>query len=218
MSPRRAFSLIELLVVIGIMAVLMGLLFPALRNVRLDGQRIKCAAQLHQLGIALVAYSSNFKGALPAWSSWQVAGGGPKGDGTGEDAPGPGWTEELAPYFASPTSGRAGQVYNCPSFPVEYPINYFLAARWSNLSGRQNMSFGDIRLSSQFVLSGDCTGPSLYGVPFGTRIFTTNDCDKDDAVAPALIFFGEPGGRNIHRGGTTCSSAIHMSRWRRNST
>jgi hypothetical protein len=57
-------------------------------------------------------------------------------------------------------------------------------------------------MSSYFVLSGDCTGRSLYPLPFGDRDFTTADCDKDDAVAPALTFATDPGGGlTVHRGG-----------------
>jgi prepilin-type N-terminal cleavage/methylation domain-containing protein/prepilin-type processing-associated H-X9-DG protein len=192
-SRRRGFSLVELLVVIGIISVLIGMLLPAVHAAQERARTTRCTEQLQQLGVALNNYASNNHGALPTWSSWQVAG----GDGTGDDAPGPGWTEELAPYFASPLS----QVYDCPGFPQDYPINYFLSSRWCHARGRTNIRLSDIKLSSEFVLSGDCTGPMLYRLPFGLRPFTTNDCDKDDAVDPALLFFGDPGGFNAHHGG-----------------
>src|SRR4051812_39144710 len=62
---RKAFTLVELLVVIGIIAVLVGILLPALNKARSSAQKIKCAAQLRNLGQAFVLYANANKGKLP---------------------------------------------------------------------------------------------------------------------------------------------------------
>ena len=59
------FSLVELLVVIGIIAVLIGLLLPALNRAREQSKRTQCLSNLHQLGIAIHGYASDYKGRIP---------------------------------------------------------------------------------------------------------------------------------------------------------
>jgi len=64
-ARNGAFTLVELLVVIGIIAILMSVLFPALQKVREQSIRTECAAYMRQWGQALSAYGAQNKGYFP---------------------------------------------------------------------------------------------------------------------------------------------------------
>src|SRR3954454_19933994 len=60
-----AFTLVELLVVIGIIAVLISILLPTLANAREAANRAACLSNLHQIGIMLNMYANQNRGKVP---------------------------------------------------------------------------------------------------------------------------------------------------------
>ncbi|CAG0989773.1 hypothetical protein PHYC_02223 [Phycisphaerales bacterium] len=132
----RAYTLVELLVAIAIIAVLMGVLLPALGRTRDGARQAACLSNQHQIGVALNTYATTFKDIIPRESG---ASEGPRGPQVAAYDGAPvniSWAFSLRPMLddrASATSASGGvgdgfagcPVYRDPARPRdEHRVNY----------------------------------------------------------------------------------------------
>jgi prepilin-type N-terminal cleavage/methylation domain-containing protein/prepilin-type processing-associated H-X9-DG protein len=96
MDRRRAFSLVELLVVVAVVATLVGLLLPAVQGARESARRSSCGNKIRQLALAMLGHESATR-RLPAGYVSGTAG--PGDPDTLDRPPGTGWGLLIAPYL-----------------------------------------------------------------------------------------------------------------------
>jgi prepilin-type N-terminal cleavage/methylation domain-containing protein len=112
MPTRRAFTLVELLVVVAIIVALLAILLPSMAHVVSLAQRAACASNLHQLHAATIAYTSDSTGVVPSIGSE------PRIDF---------WHSHFADTLRSRYLGGERGVMACPSMP-ELTEQQFLTA------------------------------------------------------------------------------------------
>ncbi len=171
---RGAFTLVELLVVIAIIAILIGLLLPAVQKVRESAMRTQSQNNLHQLGIATHAFN-DAHGYLPPATGWSPTVGGQNSvDGTVHYC--------LLPFLEQNTvyiDGYNGSVYYAQNAPAGTNIKVFVApadptqspsGEGGNVSYMANaMVFCNQKISIQGIIDGT-SNTFLFGEAYSGRL------------------------------------------------
>ena len=175
-ADRAGFTLVELLVVIGIIALLIAILMPALSKAREQANAVKCLSNQRSLGGALVLFTNEHKGYLPkAWFNDSPFPGGPKWQ---YRDPMWGWDYILSTYLS-----RNKDVFRCPT---DEPV--YFRGEWTNGTGLPDEPKADDIAASYRI---NISHQHAYGVPdsAGVRPLYAQKVTKLKDSSKAIIFF-----------------------------
>jgi len=153
-SGRRAFTLLELLVVISIIGILIGILLPVLSAARTHANKVACMANLRQIGIGIQAYVDGNKGHYPRARYMPPP--------FYSSDPDPALNSLLDFYLVDSAEGKAREVYKCPSDSQVFALSGMSYMYQTGQGGPTLPEFILVKLlnwpASKIVLSRDFDG------------------------------------------------------------
>lgn len=132
---RRGFTLVELLVVIGIIALLISILLPTLGRVQKQARTVKCLSNLRQIGQSLVTYANQHAGVLP-YGFWDGIGAGPDGVTGASGSNSSDWATLLIGTTLTKNGVTYGEAYVTNAGLTQQIFACPEAVPWDTVSGR----------------------------------------------------------------------------------
>jgi prepilin-type N-terminal cleavage/methylation domain-containing protein len=195
----RGFTLVELLVVIAIIAMLLGILMPALQKARSIAKSTVCLTNQRQIGLAIFLYAQGYQNCLPLWRTSATSG--------------PYWVElltnlrYLSGKFKTLDSGSLNQFLICPTDKMLWGLN----SRVGSYSYNVYLGMNDLRKletvknSAGVAMTLD-TGGSPVCNPWQTQLFVLN---PTAGAYPGAEYRHPGSGKNLHNPPRASDLASH---------